>query len=244
MAEPAHRDAVCPRIAFMPQGLGKNLYLELSVFENIDFFARLFGVPDAERAGRIGALLERHGPGAVPRPARRQALRRHEAEGRPLRRPDPRPRPAHPRRADHRRRSSLPPAVLVAHRPHPRRTARHERPGLHRLHGRGPALRLDHRHGRRPRHRHRHSRPAHGTHRRREPGGRVRRAAAGRRGGRSPRPGDPPSRGPRRGAGHPGHRPHQAVRLLHRRRTASASPSAAARSSASSAPTAAASPPR
>ena len=33
----------------MPQGLGKNLYLELSVFENIDFFARLFGVPDAER---------------------------------------------------------------------------------------------------------------------------------------------------------------------------------------------------
>ncbi len=28
----------------MPQGLGKNLYLELSVFENIDFFARLFGV--------------------------------------------------------------------------------------------------------------------------------------------------------------------------------------------------------
>ena len=29
MAESAHRDAACPRIAFMPQGLGKNLYLEL-----------------------------------------------------------------------------------------------------------------------------------------------------------------------------------------------------------------------
>ena len=121
MAEPAHRDAVCPRIAFMPQGLGKNLYLELSVFENIDFFARLFGVSDAEREPAASrALLERHRPGAVPRPPRRQALRRHEAEGRPLRRPDPRPRPAHPRRADHRRRSSLPPAVLVPHRPHPR----------------------------------------------------------------------------------------------------------------------------
>ena len=37
MKDRAHREGVCPRIAFMPQGLGKNLYLELSVFENIDF---------------------------------------------------------------------------------------------------------------------------------------------------------------------------------------------------------------
>src|SRR3954454_6836805 len=49
MNDSAHREAVCPRIAYMPQGLGKNLYFELSVFENIDFFARLFGVSDAER---------------------------------------------------------------------------------------------------------------------------------------------------------------------------------------------------
>jgi ribosome-dependent ATPase len=70
MADPAHRDAACPRIAFMPQGLGKNLYFELSVFENIDFFARLFGVPDAERAGRIRALLNATGLGPFPdRPA-------------------------------------------------------------------------------------------------------------------------------------------------------------------------------
>ena len=70
MAVAAHRDAACPRIAFMPQGLGKNLYLELSVFENIDFFARLFGVPDAERAGRIRALLDATGLGPFPdRPA-------------------------------------------------------------------------------------------------------------------------------------------------------------------------------
>src|SRR5262249_16841606 len=61
---------VCPRIAYMPQGLGKNLYFELSVFENIDFFARLFGVSDAEREPRIKALLNATGLGPFPdRPA-------------------------------------------------------------------------------------------------------------------------------------------------------------------------------
>src|SRR5687767_8925022 len=43
MADVRHRREVCPRIAYMPQGLGKNLYPTLSVFENMDFFARLFG---------------------------------------------------------------------------------------------------------------------------------------------------------------------------------------------------------
>jgi ribosome-dependent ATPase len=37
------RRAVCARIAYLPQGLGKNLYPDLSVRENIDFFGRLFG---------------------------------------------------------------------------------------------------------------------------------------------------------------------------------------------------------
>ena len=70
MTDTAHREAVCPRIAFMPQGLGKNLYFELSVFENIDFFARLFGVSDAEREPRITALLNATGLGPFPdRPA-------------------------------------------------------------------------------------------------------------------------------------------------------------------------------
>ncbi len=70
MNDPAHREAVCPRIAYMPQGLGKNLYFELSVFENIDFFARLFGVSDAEREPRIKALLNATGLGPFPdRPA-------------------------------------------------------------------------------------------------------------------------------------------------------------------------------
>ena len=43
MRSSMHRTAVCPRIAYMPQGLGRNLYLTLSVFENVDFFGRLFG---------------------------------------------------------------------------------------------------------------------------------------------------------------------------------------------------------
>ncbi|MEX5896530.1 hypothetical protein AB6H17_07275 [Proteus vulgaris] len=51
------RRAVCPRIAYMPQGLGKNLYHTLSVFENVDFFGRLFGQSKQEQAQRINDLL-------------------------------------------------------------------------------------------------------------------------------------------------------------------------------------------
>src|SRR3954451_15581861 len=58
-----HRRAVCPQIAYMPQGLGKNLYLELSVRDNVDFMAQLFGVPPAERPARVRGLLEATGLG-------------------------------------------------------------------------------------------------------------------------------------------------------------------------------------
>jgi ribosome-dependent ATPase len=61
MAEAAHRQRACPRIAYMPQGLGRNLYATLSVSENIDFFGRLFGQGRAERARRIRDLLQRTG---------------------------------------------------------------------------------------------------------------------------------------------------------------------------------------
>jgi len=61
MRDAAHRRAVCPRIAYMPQGLGKNLYPDLSVRENVEFFARLFGQSGAERAARIPALAESTG---------------------------------------------------------------------------------------------------------------------------------------------------------------------------------------
>jgi ribosome-dependent ATPase len=61
MADSRHRRAVCPRVAYMPQGLGKNLYPTLSVFENVDFFARLFGHGRQERVRRIGELLQATG---------------------------------------------------------------------------------------------------------------------------------------------------------------------------------------
>ena len=61
MAKASHRGEVCPRIAYMPQGLGKNLYAMLSVRENIDFFARLFGQNAAERERRIASLTESTG---------------------------------------------------------------------------------------------------------------------------------------------------------------------------------------
>ena len=61
MSDARHRRAVAPRIAYMPQGLGKNLYPTLSVFENIDFFGRLFGHRRSERERRIGDLLQRTG---------------------------------------------------------------------------------------------------------------------------------------------------------------------------------------
>jgi ribosome-dependent ATPase len=70
MADAGFRRQACPRIAYMPQGLGKNLYPTLSVFENTDFFARLFGQGRAERHRRIAELLDSIGLGPFPdRPA-------------------------------------------------------------------------------------------------------------------------------------------------------------------------------
>jgi ribosome-dependent ATPase len=61
MADSAHRAAICPRVAYMPQGLGKNLYPDLSIYENIDFFGRLFGQSRSEREWRIAELLDSTG---------------------------------------------------------------------------------------------------------------------------------------------------------------------------------------
>ncbi|TCZ64910.1 ribosome-associated ATPase/putative transporter RbbA [Roseicella aquatilis] len=72
MAEARHRDAACPRIAYMPQGLGRNLYPDLSVRENVDFFARLFGQGRAEREARIASLLAATGLAPFPDRAARQ----------------------------------------------------------------------------------------------------------------------------------------------------------------------------
>ncbi|MDR3671243.1 MAG: ribosome-associated ATPase/putative transporter RbbA [Holophaga sp.] len=61
MTSAHHRVSVCPRIAYMPQGLGKNLYPTLSVEENLQFFGRLFGQDAAERRGRIDELTRSTG---------------------------------------------------------------------------------------------------------------------------------------------------------------------------------------
>ena len=61
IADAVARASICPRIAYMPQGLGKNLYPDLSVRENFEFFSRLFGQSREEREWRIKELLESTG---------------------------------------------------------------------------------------------------------------------------------------------------------------------------------------
>lgn len=57
IADPKAHRRLCYRIAYMPQGLGHNLYPTLSVWENAEFFGRLFGFGGAERRRRIERLL-------------------------------------------------------------------------------------------------------------------------------------------------------------------------------------------
>ena len=66
MADEHHRRASYGRIAYMPQGLGRNLYPTLSVYDNIDFFGRLFGQGAAERRERIDELLKATGLDPFP----------------------------------------------------------------------------------------------------------------------------------------------------------------------------------
>jgi ribosome-dependent ATPase len=64
MRRSRYRSTVAPRIAYMPQGLGRNLYATLSVYDNVDYFGRLFGQSKTERARRIDELL--HSTGLAP----------------------------------------------------------------------------------------------------------------------------------------------------------------------------------
>lgn len=66
ISKAGQRRAVCARIAYMPQGLGQNLYPSLSVAENLDFFARLFGTAAEARRARIDELLEATGLAPFP----------------------------------------------------------------------------------------------------------------------------------------------------------------------------------
>jgi ribosome-dependent ATPase len=58
MANNPHRKEIRRRLAFMPQGLGQNLYGDLTVEENIRFFASLFEVPGKIADARLDELLE------------------------------------------------------------------------------------------------------------------------------------------------------------------------------------------
>lgn len=64
MRRAGYRKRIAPRIAYMPQGLGRNLYATLSVYDNVDYFGRLFGQGRAERSRRIDELL--HSTGLAP----------------------------------------------------------------------------------------------------------------------------------------------------------------------------------
>jgi len=66
MATATHRTRVAPRIAFMPQGLGRNLYPSLSVAENIAFFASLYATSRDARDQRRDALLRATGLDPFP----------------------------------------------------------------------------------------------------------------------------------------------------------------------------------
>ena len=61
MADVRHRTAIGGRIAYMPQGLGRNLYHDLSLRENLEFFGKLFGLGRTERAARIDRLTRATG---------------------------------------------------------------------------------------------------------------------------------------------------------------------------------------
>ena len=61
MGRADHRRRVGPGIAYMPQGLGKNLYGELSIAENLAFFADLFELSRTQRESRIDLLTEATG---------------------------------------------------------------------------------------------------------------------------------------------------------------------------------------
>src|SRR3954465_15553401 len=150
------RNSASGRIAYLPQGLGKNLYPTLSIYENIDFFGRLFGQSAEERAWRIDDLLWstdltsfRDRPAGKLSGGMKQKLGLccsliHDPDLLILDQPttgvDPPPRRQFSDLID--RLPDRPPPVRGPGRPHPRAAGDDERAGRHRLQGRGRAVRL------------------------------------------------------------------------------------------------------
>ena len=61
LSKKKQRQLASHKVAFMPQGLGHNLYPTLSVYENVDFHARLFGLAREQRQAHIQRLLNATG---------------------------------------------------------------------------------------------------------------------------------------------------------------------------------------
>ena len=106
----ADPQAVQDRISYMPQRFG--LYEDLSVQENLDLYADLHGVPQAERARALCAADGDDRPRPLHRAPRRQALRRHEAEAGPGLHAGALARAAAARRAHRGRRPAVAPRAV------------------------------------------------------------------------------------------------------------------------------------
>jgi ABC-type dipeptide/oligopeptide/nickel transport system ATPase subunit len=76
----ADRSAVCSRIAYMPKGLGRNLYPTLSVFENAEILRPALRTVGEGTCLANRRIADEHRLGTLCGSARGQALGRNEAK--------------------------------------------------------------------------------------------------------------------------------------------------------------------